>query len=244
MSKTINHNHILQHARSQQWDTMNDVVAHVDHAHVRQAFYVLCKEGNFRAVDILSYAFQTEQTFLRECITAGLKHHITVDILKILLPLAYTKKIKSVELLSLCAKNTSQHADDLLSHLISWHDPKHINALKNALVASILSTGGQHTKESPLRFQKSFFEYAQHWDFSDIAFSSSVLQVVLHRISDKERFFTCIGEQTLRKIQNAPPYTQDKSTWEQIDAYCSLQQRKRIEENICDPKLPLRARKI
>lgn len=244
MSKTINHNRILQHARFEQWEALSDLVGHVEHAHVRQAFYVLCKEGNSRAVDILSHAFEGEQVFLRECIRAGLKHHITVDILKMLLPLAYTKNIKSVELLSLCTKNTTQHADDLLVHLISWHDPKQINALKHALVASILSTVGTHTKDSPFRYEKSFFEYAQHWDFSDIGFSTSVLQVVLHRISDKERFLTCIGEQTLRKIQGAPFYTQDKSTWEQIDAYCSLQQRKRIEGSIREPESSLRTRKI
>lgn len=243
MSKTINHNKILQYARSEQWEAMKDLVGQVDQAHVRQAFYVLCKEGNCRAVDILSYAFQGEQKFLRECITAGLKHHITVDVLKILLPLAYTKKIKSIELLTLCAKNTT-HADELLAHLISWHDPQQINALKNALVASILSTAEGSPKGSPLRYEKSFFEYAQHWDFSDIAFSSAVLQVVLHRISDQERFLMCIGEQTLRKIQNNPTYTQDKSTWDQIEAYCSLQQRKRIEGGIHHPKNQLRTRKM
>lgn len=234
MSTTVNHKNIVHYARMEQWEKMDAVVADIEGAHVRQAFYMLCREGNAQAVERLGHRFQDNDRFVLECIAGGLQYAITLDTIKVLQPLLHNKIITDPEVLKTALRNP--HSDAILECVIPWYAPDFLSEHRTIILTMVLKkVGAQHTR--------GFFALLERIGFSHSGFSEQVVNCTLEHLNecDQHKLMNMIGESGVRGV--AQKLRHKPLTVAIIDAYCAVQQRDRVVEAL-DCTHSSRTRKI
>lgn len=196
MSRTTNHTDILWHARNQEWAALHNLVSRVEAQHVRQAFYVLCKEGNAAAVDQLVNIFEKQHNFAYECVAGGIMHHIDSNTLALLSPLI--NPIADANLLqsffSQRNKRPEEVRDCMLQQILALHKNHVLVVFKDNILWQIGElVRGNHTK--------SFFYLLDRYDLSDIKIAASVVSFVVRNMPHSAApIFEKVGSATLENL--------------------------------------------
>lgn len=216
---------IVHCAQMEQWEKMHAIVADIDQAHIRQAFYMLCKKGNANAVEQISHHFQNDDRFVCECIAGGMKHRITLDTLQVLFPLLQRKNITDPDILQVSIRNQHPKADEMLESIVPLYDPDFLRQHCMAILTMVLKKVGE-------KKTRGFFALMERIGLSNIDISTRAVNCTLEHlvISDQQRLMNMIGEKDLKVVVHRLQHK--KSTTGIIDSYCAVQQRERMVKAI------------
>ena len=221
MSITPNHSNILQFARRQQWEQMHATTDVLHMAHVRQAFYVLCKEGRADAIEQLKHHFSANHDFICECLVGGLKHNITLEALSVLEDIVCKHPITQHDVLEACLQTQRRDKDALTQRIVPWYDPAVCELHKNHLFLSLRINlmNGEGL---------AFLAMIKHWNFENLSFCSRVVDATVEFIPHlSDAVFDVIGEDKLR-TDAVYLNTNNNSVALALDDYFARQQYQRL----------------
>lgn len=223
MSRTINHMDIVMCAQMEQWEKMHTIEADINQMHIRQAFYMLCKQGNANAVEQIAHHFQNDDGFVCECIAGGMEHSITLDTLKILRPLLQSIPITDPDVLQAALRNQNPQADEMLEYIVPWYDPDFLRQHCMVILTMVLKKVGDKKTRGFFAIMERIGLSNSNIDISTRAVNCTLEHLV---ISDQQRLMQMIGEENLKLV--AQRLQHKKFTTDIIEAYCAVEQRKRM----------------